>query len=282
MNSLAAELLLLRKRTAAWILLGVWSVMALLFSYVFPYYAYSSGTSFGPPGAGQILLLVLLPQNFINNLLGGFPFFGGIFVLILGVLMMGSEFSWGTLTPVFTQRDSRLRVFFSKMLALGIALVPFVASVFVLGFGASVLIAWRESQPVDLPALWDLIKALGTSWFILAVWAFFGVLLSVLARGTALAIGLGIIYGLVLENIINAFGRQIDLLHQVSKALLRTSGYSLLSSLGVSIQGEQGPGSFSGPFLSGTASALVLAGYIVLFIGISSILIRWRDVAGTS
>lgn len=280
MRSLAAELLLLRKRSSTWVLLGFWSLVALLFTYVFPYYAYTSGINFHREGTGAVLLTILVPQNFINNVLSTFPFFGGTIVLILGVMLMGSEFTWGTLTPAFTQRDGRLRVFFSKMLSLAIALVPFVLSVFILGFIASSLIAWREGQPIDPPSLWQIVKAMGTSWFILAAWSLFGVLLSVLWRGTALAIGLGIIYGLVLENIISAFGREIDLMRQVSKVLLRTGGYSLLNAMGVSIPGEAGPGGFSGPFLSGTAAALILAGYIILFAGVSALLIRWRDVAG--
>ena len=40
--------------------------------------------------------------------------------------------------------------------------------------------------------------------------------------------------------------REIDLLNQVSKAFLRTNGYSLVSSLGVSLQ-EGGAGGFIGP-----------------------------------
>lgn len=282
MNSLAAQILLLRKRSAAWILLGFWSLLTILFTYILPYYAYTSGIGFGHGPVRNVVLAVLLPQNFVNAILASVPFFGGTIVLILGVLVMGSEYSWGTLTPVFIQRDGRLRVFFSKITALGLALVPFVVSVFVLGFIASSLIAWREGQPFDLPPVLDLFQALGVSWFILAVWSLFGVTISVLSRGTALAIGLGIIYGLVLENIINVFGRQIDLIGQVSKVLLRTNGYSLLQSLGVTIQGEAGPGGFSGPFLSGTASALILGAYIALFLGLTAILIRRRDIAASS
>ncbi|MHB8923648.1 MAG: ABC transporter permease, partial [Thermoleophilia bacterium] len=255
---------------------------ALLFSYLLPYYAFTSNINFHGRSVGAALLILLLPQNLVSNITSSFPFFGGTMVLILGALMMGSEFSWGTLTPVFTQRASRLKVFLSKMIALGLALIPFVLSVFILGLIASVLIAWREGQVIELPPMLDLVKALGTAWFILAAWATFGVLLATLSRGTSLAIGLGIIYGLVLENIINVFGTQIDLLASVSNGLLRTNSYSLISSLGASIQSEAGPGGFSGTLVSGTQAFWVLGVYIILFIAVSAILIRWRDVAGTS
>jgi len=281
MNSLVAELLLLRRRAANWIILGFWSFMAILFSYLLPYYAFTSGITFHDRGAGAILLIALLPQNLVINIMNSFPFFGGTMVLILGVLSMGSEFSWGTLTPIFTQRASRLKIFLSKMLSLAIALVPFVLSVFLLGLTASMLIAWREGAAIELPSLLAVLKGLGAAWIILAAWASFGVLLAVLSRGTALAIGLGIIYGLVLEGIITAFGREVELLNQVSKAFLRTNSYSLISSLGVSLPIQSGPGGFVGPSVPGTQSFIVLVGYVVLFVAVSATLIRWRDVSGS-
>ena len=279
MNSLIAELLLIRKRAASWILLGFWTAIALLFSYALPYYAYTANTNFHGRG---IVLYVLLPQNLISTITATFPFFGGTMVLILGVLCMGSEYNWGTLTTVLVQRDSRLKFFLSKVAALAIALVPFVLLVFVLGFLASSIIALREDQAIILPSLWDLVRALSAGWFLMAAWASFGVLLAVLSRGTALAIGLGIIYGLVLEGIISSFGRQIDLLEHISKGLLRTNGYSLISALGGSIPAEAGPGGFSGSTVSGTQASIVIGVYILLFVTFSAAVVKRRDVTGSS
>ena len=280
MNSLFAEILLMRKRTAYWTLLGFWTLMAILFSYIMPYYAFTSGLNFHGRNVGGVILITLLPQNLVGNITNSFPFFGGTVVLIMGALAMGSEFNWGTLTPVFTQRAGRLRVFFAKIAAIAIALVLFVLTVFLLGFIASLLIAWREGQAIDLPSLTTVLRALGTTWFLMAVWASLGVLLAVISRGTSLAIGLGIIYGLVIEGIINAFGQQIDLLASVSKGLLRTNGYSLITSLGASLTGGEGPGGFTGDTVSGTQAAIVFALYIVLFVGIAATIVRRRDVAG--
>ena len=44
----------------------------------------------------------------------------------------------------------------------------------------------------------------------MAVWAALGVLLGVLTRGTALAIGIGILYGLVIEGLLSAFLDQVE------------------------------------------------------------------------
>jgi len=282
MNSLAAELLLLRKRVAFWVLLGFWTGMSVLFSYILPYYAYTNNLKFHGRVVGPAALFLLLPQNLVSVITTAFPFFGGTMVLILGALFMGSEFNWGTLTPVFTQRASRMRVFMSKMAAIGIALVPFVLAVFVLGYVASALIAWREGQAQALPPMWDVVKALGAGWFLMAAWASFGVLLAVLSRGTAMAIGLGIIYGLVIEGLISSFGQQIDLLASASKGLLRTNGYSLITGLGATITGGEGPGGFAGDTVSVLQASIVLGVYVVLFTGIAAIIIKRRDVAGMS
>jgi ABC-2 type transport system permease protein len=278
MNSLIAELLLIRRRAATWILLGFWTAIALLFSYVLPYYAYTSNTNFH---GRAIVLYVLLPQSLISTIAATFPFFGGTMVLILGILSMGSEYDWGTLTTVLVQRVGRLKFFLAKIAALAIALIPFVLLVFLLGFLASSIIALREDQAIMLPSLWDLVRALSAGWFLLAAWASFGVLLAVLSKGTALAIGLGIIYGLVIEGIISSFGRQIDLLAQISKGLLRTNGYSLISALGGSITAA-GPGGFSGTTVSGTQASIVIGVYVLFFVAVSAAVVRRRDVTGTN
>lgn len=281
MNSLIAELLLLRKRAAVWVLLGCWLGASLLFTYILPYVAFLRGLAFHRNVSGLVLLQLILPQNLVSNALNSVSFFGVVFVLILAVLSMGSEFSWGTLTPVFTQKASRTRIFFAKTGALAIALVPFVVLVFLIGFLFSLFVAWREGQTVLLPPPWDVTRALGAAWLIMAAWSAFGILISILSRGTALAIGLGIIYSLVVENVIAGFSSQIDFLLQISKGLLRTNGYSLVSALGVSLQGGGGGGGgFAGPSVSTLQAGIVMAGYVVLFLGISAYILRRRDVAG--
>jgi ABC-2 type transport system permease protein len=143
----SAELLMLRKRASTWILLGIWAALGLVFAYVVPYVTYLNDP-------GQEPLADLLPQNLVGSLMGGFPFFGGVLALMLGVLAFGSEYGWGTLKTLLTQRPGRLRVFAAKMIALAIALVLFVLVVFGLGALASYAIALREGADVDWPSAW--------------------------------------------------------------------------------------------------------------------------------
>src|ERR687896_2684844 len=172
----------------------------------------------------------MLPEQLVGNVLVGFPFFGGVLILILGVLTLGSDYGWGTLKTLFTQRPSRLRVFAAKLGALGIVLVPFVLALFAAGTVASYVIAQIEGAPVDWPSAWLLVRALAAGWLILAVWAALGVLLGVLTRGTSLAIGVGILYALVIEGLLTAFADSISVLEPLTQVFLRANGYSLAAA----------------------------------------------------
>jgi ABC-2 type transport system permease protein len=275
MTSVTAELLVVRKRSSTWILLGIWSALAVLFAYVIPYVEYLNGS-----GPGQASLGQLLPAQLAGNLVEGFPFFGGVFALMLGVLGLGSEYGWGTLKTLFIQREGRLRVFGAKVLALGAVLVPFVLVVFALGAGASYVIALREGGAVEWPSAWLVVRAMGAGWLILAVWASFGLLLAAISRGTSLAIGVGILYALVIEGLISAFADAVSFLAPVTEFFLRANAYSLVRGLGLSVTeaAGNGPGAFSGPYVATGQALLVLVAYMAAFLALSGLLLRRRDV----
>jgi ABC-2 type transport system permease protein len=273
-GSLRAELLVVRKRASTWILLAIWATLALVFAYVVPYVTYLNGSTQDP-------LTDLLPQNLVGSLMGGFPFFGGVLALMLGVLTFGSEYGWGTLKTLFTQRPGRLQVFGAKLLALGATVVTFVLVVFALGALASYAIALREGADLAWPSTWLLLRGLAAGWLILAVWAAFGVLLAVVSRGTALAVGIGVLYAFVIEGLLSALASQVSLFDRLVEFFVRANGYSLVVGLGVSSDevGDNGPGSFSGPFVDGEQALLVLILYGSAFLLLSGWLLRRRDVA---
>ena len=109
-RQIAAELLILRKRAATWILLGIWTLLGVFFAYVIPYALDPEDAAGG--------IQQLLPRSLAGNLIVGFPFFGGVFALMLGVFAIGSEYGWDTLKTLFTQGPGRLRVFAAKLVAL--------------------------------------------------------------------------------------------------------------------------------------------------------------------
>jgi ABC-2 type transport system permease protein len=277
MRSLSAELLVLRKRTSSWILLGVWVFLGLLFAYLLPYLSYRGDVG----GPVQTPLQSLLPQDLAANLLGGFPFFGGVFALMLGVLTAGSDYGWDTLKTVLVQRPSRMRVFGAKLAALCVGLVPFVLAIFVGGAMASLLVAGAEGAAVHWPPAWEIVRGLAAGWFILATWAALGVALAVASRGTALAIGLGIVYSLVIEGLLSTLASEVAWLDGLVEYFLRANAYSLVTAIGVPTAslGGNGPGSFFGPFVSAGQAIVVLSLYIMCFVALSAVLLRRRDVS---
>ena len=272
-RTVTAELLLLRKRPSTWILLGIWAALALTFAYAVPYVQYTNDPS-------RRSLTDVLPESLVGTLMAGFPFFGGVLALMLGVLTIGSEYGWGTLKTLFTQGPGRLHAFGAKLVAIGIALVPFVLVVFALGAASSYAIALGEGADVSWPSASLMLRGLAGGWLVLAVWAALGVMLAVLTRGTALATGIGILYAFVIEGLFSALANEVSLLDRVVEFFVRANGYSLVAVLGVSPDdvGDRGPGSFSGPFVDGGQATLVLLAYTAAFVAVAAWLLRRRDV----
>jgi ABC-type transport system involved in multi-copper enzyme maturation permease subunit len=275
-RSVAAELLVTRKRASTWILMGTWVLLGMMFAYITPYLSISGGAQ----GQPQPSLAVLLPERLADNLLGGFPFFGGVIALMLGVLAVGSDYGWDTLKTLLTQRAGRLWIFSAKLAALALTLVPFVLAMFAAGALASLAVARAEGEAVAWPPVGELVRGLAAGWFILAAWAALGVLLAVASRGTALAIGIGILYALVIEGLLSALVSQVGWLEGLVEYFLRANAYSLVASLGVPPESlaDNGPGSFSGPFVSGAQALVVLASYGAGFLLLAGLLLRQRDV----
>ena len=276
MGGTAAELLVLRKRTSTWILLGVWILLGMMFAYLLPYLTLSGGAD----GPTQTPLATLLPGRLTGQLLGGFPFFGGVIALMLGVLAIGSDYGWDTLKTLLMQRSGRLRVLAAKLVALAVGLMPFVLGIFAAGAVGSYAIARAEGAAIEWPSAWDLVRALAAGWLVLAAWAALGVLLAALSRGTSLAIGMGILYTFVIEGLLAALAGEVSWLGSLVEYSLRANAYSLVTAFGVPTEAltDNGPGSFFGPFVDGSQATLVLGGFLAVFLSFSAFLVRRRDV----
>lgn len=268
-QSVAAELLILRKRAATWILLVIWTTLGVFFSYIVPYVA------------DPERLEKLLPGGLAGNLIAGFPFFGGVFALMLGVFAIGSEYGWDTLKTLFTQGPDRLRLLAAKLIALGVALLSFVLALFAAGAITSYVIAQIEGAPGEWPSLSLLVRTIAAGWLILAVWAALGVLLGVLTRGTSLAIGIGILYALVIEWLVSVFADLVGVLEPLNEVFLRANAYAIADALRASVEPfeSSGPAVPGGPFIGSAQALVVLGAYIVGFLLLSAVVLRRRDVA---
>lgn len=281
--SFLAEFLKLRKRPAAWVLMLVWTTVVILFGYLFTYSFVSAPAPEDAPreqraqqeAFSEELLSTLMPENLLENLFVNGTFaIGGAIVLILGALASGSEYGWGTLKTVLTQRPGRLGAFSGKLLALGAILVLFVLVGLAAGSLGSLVVARLEDAAVDWPPLRELAKGLGVGVLIFAVWGSLGFALAVLFRGTPLAIGLGLAYALAVENAIAALPIESEAFEDVRSLMLGENTSSVSGYFGSSSQAFGAPE----PLVEPGRAALVLTAYTVGFILLAAFFFRRRDV----
>jgi ABC-2 type transport system permease protein len=280
-GSYRAELLKLSKRATTWVLLGVSLALTELFAYILPYTSYAtSGENFATEGTTrQQVLASTLPDQLVPNALGGFPVFTGALALIFGALAVGSEYGWGSLKTILTQRPSRLRVFGGKLLALATMLLAAVLILLTVGALSSSLIAAVESKPLDFPAPLDLAEGIAGGWLILAVWCLFGVLLGFVFRSVALPVGLGVVWILAIENLISGVADSLLTgLRPLRDLLPATNAGSLVWTLTTQAgdPGDLAPGVTDA--VTGTRATITLVLYLALFVAAGASLLRRQDV----
>ncbi|MGI8968323.1 MAG: ABC transporter permease [Chloroflexota bacterium] len=275
-NSFIAEIDKISRRPGTWGPAALFAALGVLFNYVIPYLSYTNPSGHVSSASQAKLLAGMLPAQMLPQMVSGFPRFGGAIALILAALTVGSEFGWGTLKTVLVQRPGRMDVLIGKLGAIAVALVGFVLVVFAAGALSSLIVATVEHAPAIWPSLGTITQAIGVGWFILAAWAALGVALAMLVRGTALSIGLGLVYVLVIEGLIIGFADKLQVLADISRALPGDNAGSLAASIIPSALQIKTPGLVAtvGP----TQAALVLAAYAVGFVLLSSLLLLKRDV----
>jgi ABC-type transport system involved in multi-copper enzyme maturation permease subunit len=270
-GSFRAETIKLVRRPATWLLLAVALTLSLIFTYLIPYAGYAGGTGGVRADLG---LDAVLPDRLVGNSIGGLPVFLGAIALILGVLVVGGEYGWGTWKTVLVQGPSRLTVYAGKLAALAVATFGTVLTLFAVGALTSAAIASAESRSIHWPALADLLTGIGAGWLITSMWAALGVVLAVALRGVALPIGLGLVWLLAVQNLLAAIAAPLlDWVAQAQKGLPGPNAGSIAAALGSS---AQTPGIEA--LVGGGPATAVVAGYLVVFLVAGGVLLSRRDV----
>jgi ABC-2 type transport system permease protein len=278
-SSTRAELLRLRKWPAVWVTLGAWMALTAMFGYLFNYLSYSTGdTSFSNEGATAASLLAeILPANVPSVLLQGMPMFGGALMMVLGAIVAGNGYGWGTWKTVFTQGPSRSSAVLGSMAALTTFVLATVLATLVLCFTLSLVVAAVESQALVWPSVGSIITSLGAGSLVLEMWALAGFLLGTLARGPALSVGLGLVWALVVENLLRGVGALLGPVEAFTTVLPGTGAGSLVGSIvGVTENGDSTPGVLD--TLTAMQAGLTVAAYAVLLPALTLLLVRRRDV----
>ena len=232
------ELFKLLRRPAVWVLVILLLALAILLGYVISYLF----DTFGPAAASQGLpkgttladfKVALYPQNFVKDTFNTWAALGGVFALILGVLVQGSEYGWGTMKTLYTQRSGRLTMLGGKVAALGVIVLIMVVGLFGVDALCSVIAALLDGKPIDFPSAGVIAQAIAAGFLIFGFWAVFGFGLATFFKQSALAIGLGLAYALVVEllifSLLRGFG--FDVVQKIEQWFpIANTGYLASSS----------------------------------------------------
>jgi ABC-2 type transport system permease protein len=285
LTALRAEWFKSLRRPANWVVIGILIVLGIGLSYVVVYLVATHAPVAPRRGLTATTLATLrasvYPAAYVKKAMSQMGNIGGAFALILGVLMQGSEFGWETVKTAYIQRPGRLAVLGGRLITLGLLVLIMVVALFVADAATSYALAAVDGTSSAFPSLVDIAKAAGAAWLILGFWAAFGFGLAMLFRQSAMAIGLGLAYGLVLENLVFALLSGLgDSVTQVHIWFPFANGGYLIQSFGtVAAEGAAGPITVvSAPDADATHAVLVLFAYLIGIVVICGVLARRRDV----
>jgi ABC-type transport system involved in multi-copper enzyme maturation permease subunit len=282
LRGLGGELFKSWKRPAVWVCIIGLLAVAVTIGYAIPWVF----ETFPPPGSTRGLpegttladfKVALYPANFVLETVQQWSLLGGVFALILGVLAQGSEYGWGTIKTLYTQREGRLAMLWGKIAALAIVVLVLVVALFAATAVASAIIATIDAKSISYPGAEVIAKGISALFLIHGFWALFGFLLATLFRQSAMAIGLGLAYALVIEGIILGFAGQFaGWLKDLQQWFpIANTGYLSESFGRIAFRGIQQQ---AGPAADATHATAVLMVYVVGFIVISAMVLRSRDV----
>ena len=203
---ISAELLKIRKRRATWIVFGVLTaILAFFFIALRLIIQASEGTRPDQSGRGFDLMNQSLgfPQGFgALSTLGTQT--GPWLLIVLVALLVGSEYSWGTLRPVLARGPSRTGFLITKLIAITIVVV--IGTLAVLVIGAIIMPLGDLAVGTFDPVLPDgFASALALDWLratsVILIYVAIAFAAAGLTRSGAAGQGIGLVF-LFLESIL--------------------------------------------------------------------------------
>jgi ABC-type transport system involved in multi-copper enzyme maturation permease subunit len=277
--SFRGESLKTRKRWANWILLGILLAWIIVLVYLVPYIFLSHPPkNFNSPVPASELKRSVFPENLIPSALSTTASIGAAIMIILGALSTASEYGWLTVQTILIQKPGRTAVLLGKFLTLGVAALLIGVTVLATGAIASSLFVTIDHASSTWPSGLLLLKGIGAILLELGVWTGFGAFLGIAFRSTAAAIGGGLTYlfvgegllgGLLLRNV-PIVKDLLNFLPGVAAEAVNTAFPTTYRSAGA-----------TPPVIDAGRGTITLLIYLVLFVVMSVVIFRDRDVGGS-
>lgn len=236
-----AELLVLRRWPAAWVLVGVLPLYTVLQGYVLGYLYYlAQAKPDADPGGGspEQLLPDLLPAQFNLQAVGVYAFLGTAVPLVLGALVAGGDWGRGTVKTALSQGPGRLATFTGQAGAVAVALAVSVVLNFATAAGCSALVASRVPNPPVLPdGLWPaaatVATGMGVALLICAVYGAAGLALGIGMRSSGAAIAVALVWTAAVQSLLDNLALKVGgLVSVINNLTPSASAVSLTDSFG--------------------------------------------------
>lgn len=261
---LRADLFKLRKRALGWVMLIIMALFVPL--QMLP-------SAFVSPGN--------VNYGFPNGLLEGLaplPFVGTLIMIILGALLIGSEYSYDTWKNMLTRRAGRVPFILSKVLVLVVATV--IGLTVLLPLGQLVGLILQSTLPLHGPVVsispGSALLLILTQALLPLVAGFIALMGAVIGRSSVAGIVIGIAWFLV-DALLGGLFPALSLSNATVFLQAQWSGFTVASSGSIS---PAHLGAISGPMA--LVPALIVGIYLVVPIIVAAIVFRQRDMLGAS
>ncbi|MEV1146700.1 ABC transporter permease [Micromonospora sp. NPDC049799] len=274
MNLVRSELLKIRTTSTWWILaliyLPLWGI-TLFFNYIQADALVNGDLGEVPADQADTIEAVSQPESLAANLFTNGQFFGLMMVMLLGIIVVTSEFFHQTVTTTFLTVPHRSAVMLAKLVAAaGLGLLFWLVTTAANLLAGSAVLGAVGLDPSYSGAVWE---AVGLNGLAYLLWAILGVGLGVLIRsqigatvtGILLYLGGSIGAVIVISVLAARFGDWIN--------NLQLAVPSLASSLMVTGTDDI-PG--NPPQWAGAA---VLIGYALVAGVVGTLMVRRRDIS---
>jgi len=273
-GSFRAELIKLYKRPAIWILALV-TVVSTLFWLLIYWIIKITPQEAQTTQSDATFTQLVSPGNTLGLALTSISGFGGAIALILGAMTVGGEYGWNTWKTVLTQKPTRSQVFLGKLLGAASVVAVYTLISIATAYLDTFIVMQIEGIKADWPSIAELIRAIGAGLLIMGAWTSIGIFLATLFRGTALAVGLGLIYSLALETIMQLVAQSVSQVREFVKILIGINASQVSSTFGQQLGDNSVPGSVLSVSTDRAVITLIL--YVVILGSLSVILFRRQE-----
>jgi len=247
---------------------------AMLFAYIYLYWSYTHPTAREAATAAHDLA-GLYPADFTNNALQIAFALGALVAIVVGAIGFGSEYGWGTIKTLLSQRPGRLANLAGRLATLGACMAILTLAIFGASAIGSLAAALLQGQPIVWPGASTVAGAVGGIWLIYSTYALLGAGLGVVFRQAAAAVAISLIYLVVVERVVVQRLADVGWPPGVNagKLFIGVNATALVQLL------DTAPAPHApAPAVGAGQAVLVLSAYALLFIVVAAGLVWRRDV----